>query len=50
MQNLNFIIAITYTDGTVEKIPAHCTIEQINWAVEAYRLLADVESVALSYK
>ena len=50
MQNLNFIITITYTDGIVEKIPAHCTIEQADWAVEAYRLLACVESVDLSYK
>ena len=48
MQNL--IIIITYTNGNVEKIPAHCTIEQINWAVEAYRLLADVETVILQYK
>ena len=50
MQNLNFIITITYTDGTVQKIPAHCTIEQINWAVESYRLLANVETVILQYK
>ena len=46
----NFIIIITYKDGTVEKIPAHCTIEQISKAVEAYRLLADVETVILQYK
>ena len=46
----NFIITITYTDSTVKKIPAHCTIEQVTQAVEAYRLLADVESVELRYK
>ena len=46
----NFIITITYTDSTVKKIPAHCTVEQVTQAVEAYRLLADVESVVLSYK
>ena len=46
----NFIITITYADGTVKKIPAHCTIEQVTQAVEAYRLLADVESVELRYK
>jgi hypothetical protein len=46
----NFIITITYTGGTVEKIPTHCTIYQVTLAVEAYRLLADAESVVLSYK
>ncbi len=46
----NFMITIAYKDGAVEKIPAHCTIEQATQVVEAYRLLADVESVVLSYK
>ena len=46
----NFIITITHKDGNVEKIPAHCTIEQVTQAVEAYRLLADVETVILQYK
>ena len=44
-----FTITIKYTDGTVEKIPAHCTIEQISQAVEAYRLLTDAETVVFQY-
>ena len=46
----NFIITITYTDGAVEKIPAHCTIEQISQAVEAYKSAPSVEAVTLQYK
>ena len=46
----NFVITITYTNGTVEKIPAHCTIELVSKAVEAYRLLAEVKNVVLQYK
>ena len=46
----DFIIIITYKDGTVEKIPAHCTIELVSKAVEAYRLLAEVKNVVLQYK
>ena len=46
----NFIITITYTNGTVEKIPAHCTIEQISRAVEAYKAVPSVKTVALQYK
>jgi hypothetical protein len=46
----NFIITITYKDGTVEKIPAHCTIEQISKAVEAYKTIPSVEAVTLQYK
>ena len=45
-----FTITIKYTDGTVEKIPAHCTIEQISQAVEAYKLVPSVEAVTLQYK
>ena len=46
----NFIITITYKDGAVEKIPAHCTIEQISKAVEAYKSMSSVKSVVLQYK
>ena len=46
----NFIIKLTYKDGTVEKIPAYCTIEQISRAVEAYKAVPSVETVALQYK
>jgi len=46
----NFIITITYTDGAVEKIPAHCTIEQITKAVEAYKPMSSVKTVVLQYK
>jgi hypothetical protein len=46
----NFIITITYKDGTVEKIPAHCTIEQISKAVEAYKTVPSVKTVVLQYK
>ena len=45
-----FIITITYTDGAVEKIPAHCTIEQISKAVEAYKAVPSVKTVVLQYK
>ena len=46
----NFVITITYTNGTVEKIPAHCTIEQIEKAVEAYKTVPSVKTVVLQYK
>ena len=46
----NFIIVITYKDSTVEKIPAHCTIEQIAKAVEAYKTAPSVKTVVLQYK
>ena len=46
----DFIITITYTDGTVDRIPAHCTIEQVTKAMEAYRLFAKAKSVVLQYK
>ena len=46
----NFVITITYTNGTVEKIPAHCTIEQISKAVEAYKTASSVKTVVLQYK
>jgi len=46
----NFIIVITYKDGTVENIPAYCTIEQVSKAVQAYSVVSKIESVYLEYK
>ena len=46
----NFIIVITYKDGTIENIPAYCTIEQASQAVQAYSAMSTVESVYLKYK
>jgi len=46
----NFIIVITYKDGTVEKIPAYCTIDQVSQAIQAYSFVSTVQSVYLKYK
>jgi hypothetical protein len=46
----NFIIVITYKDGTVRRQPLFGTIQQASAAIQAYALVSTIDNVFLQYK
>jgi hypothetical protein len=46
----NFILVITYKDGTVRRQQLFGTIEQASAAIQGYALVSTIKSVILQYK
>jgi len=46
----NFIIVITYKDGTVRRQPLFGTIQQASAAIQGYALVSTIDNVVLQFK
>ena len=46
----NFIIVITYKEGTVRRQPLFGTIQQASAAIQGYALVSTIDNVVLQYK
>ena len=46
----NFILVITYKDGTVRRQPLFGTIQQASAAIQGYALVATIDNVVLQFK
>ena len=46
----NFIIIITYKDGTVRRQPLFGTIQQASAAIQCYALVTTIDNVFLQFK
>ena len=46
----NFILVITYKDGTVRRQPLFGTIQQASAAIQGYALVTTIDNVVLQYK
>ena len=46
----NFIIVITYKDGTVRRQPLFGTIQQASAAIQGYAFVTTIDNVVLQFK
>ena len=46
----NFIIVITYKDGTTRRQPLFGTLQQASAAIQGYALVSTIDNVVLQFK